>query len=116
MSTITTEERTSFLVLTACHHGDQEFYEIGRVPLEVSAETFLARLPDTKPHDCDKADMCLILDYWPDEATGISDDREITLELANALFDGRFAERLQQARVNLDAIYATIPGGRVLNL
>lgn len=95
----------SFLVLTVAHHGDQEFYEIGRVPLEVPAEVFLQRLP-VKDHDCGHEDMCLILDYWESEAAGISDDCEIDVELANVLFDGQFDRLLQEAQEDLASFYA----------
>ena len=62
-------DHKDFVILTACDHVDQEFYELGRVELEVPAKTLIENIPTGSPHDCDNSSACLILGYWPDEQT-----------------------------------------------
>ena len=95
----------SHLVLTVCDHLDQEFYELGRVELEVPAEVLIERLPKDSPHVCDDNNACLILDYWPSETTGIDDDREISPEVAEQLMPD-YRKRWLRAREALCSFYA----------
>lgn len=97
---------TSFLELTVCDHRDQEFYSLGRIQLEVPAEVALDALSANKPHDCDTADTCFVVDYWPNESVGISDDREVTAEIADQLLAGELHTRWEAAREALQDYYA----------
>lgn len=94
-----------FLVLTVCHHLDQEFYDLGRLEFEIPTDVAFQGLPSEPPHDCDTAAVCLMVDYWANEDAGISDDREITPAIADALLNGEYGVRLQAARDDLAAYY-----------
>lgn len=72
-----------YVVLTAYHHSDNAFYELGVVHHEVNAHQLLDHIPTAPPHRCVDADVCWTLDFHT--SAGPIDSREVTEQQATAL-------------------------------
>lgn len=116
------------LVVTVAHHGDNEFYMLGRImPVagggvlswnaqviddvthEVAPATLFDALPD-QPCERDHSgrstcpDFCIIIDGCTASGDVVA-DKEIDGDIADALLDGQFAQRLDAARGHLREHY-----------
>lgn len=95
------------LMLTACHHGDQEFYELGLVEHEVPAEKLLAMLPADTVHDCGPNDVCFVVDAMDDQDDIVA-DRNVSADLARKLLDQNLDEALAESQQRLNDIYRSL--------
>lgn len=89
------------VVVTACHHVDNAFYELGVMDHEVTPQRLFAVLPEEPPHDCTSADICWMLDLHTPEGT--VDNREVTAEQASDLLGKDVWELLAVGRANHEA-------------
>lgn len=116
------------LEVTVAHHGDNEFYMLGRIMPEsggavltwnaavvrdVAHEVPPPALFDALPHQpCARDEQgrstcqewCIMLDAC-DKNGDVIDDKEIDAETADLLLDGEFSRRLTTARGELSAHY-----------
>lgn len=93
-----------YVVLTACHHTDDVFYELGVVRHEVTPAQLLAAVPNEPPHDCQAPDVtiCWMLDFH-DENGDLVDNREVTAEQAAALLGADLEALLAVGQANHQA-------------
>lgn len=117
------------LEITLAHHGDNEFYMLGRIMPETgggvlswNAEVVRDVTHEVPPaalfgaindHPCERApdgkstcaEFCIVLDACTENGD-VFDDKEIDVETADRLLDGEFVARLASARGNLVEHYA----------
>lgn len=89
------------IVVTACHHTDNAFYQLGLVEHEVTPEQLFAAIPNEPPHACSDASICWMLDRYTDG--DLVDDREVSEEQAAALLGQDIQALLEVGRRNHEA-------------